>query len=472
MEGTNLPNAHAITGNPLSRGSVAAYGAASAPFEMFKAPGLTILPALYAKQFGFSLTAISLIMLILRLSDAAMDLIVGYLSDRTRSRWGPRKPWIVASIFVFVPACFVLYVPGSQPSLWLFAIGYFFYFLGWAMFDIPYTAWGTELATRYRDRSKLAVSRQLFSNAGLLVVALLPMLPFLPSTDMNFEVIGLTAWLMVFLYPAMIAYAVTATPSGASLAPVQGASLRESLRAVRGNGPLLLFLGMSALSDLAMGIFGAMAFIFFDTYLGIGASFTLIFVTALAVSMVSLKLWQVVVARTSKRALLLACLLLGAVHGVAVLWITPGPLALPLYVGFLTVYYILSVGRDVAMYAMIGDIVDYDALKTGSNRAGQFTSAWMVFRKLAYALGPVIGLFIAGASGYVPSAPTNDALGIFGLKAANGYLPALLLAAAAALAMRFPLTEERHRIIRRRLEQRAARASGATPATPLTGGMA
>ena len=66
--------ANASSNHPLSRRAVAAYGAASAPFEMLKAPGLAILPALYAKQYGFSLTAISMIMLVLRLSDAAMDL--------------------------------------------------------------------------------------------------------------------------------------------------------------------------------------------------------------------------------------------------------------------------------------------------------------------------------------------------------------------------------------------------------------
>ena len=80
------------------------------------------------------------------------------------------------------------------------------------------------------------------------------------------------------------------------------------------------------------------------------------------------------------------------------------------------------------------------------------------------ALGSVLEmpLFIAGVAGYDPSAPSNDAVGVLGLKAANGYVPALLLAAAAVFAFRFPLTEARHRIIRRRLEQRAARAARGT----------
>ena len=450
------------TANPsLPTRTVIAYGAAAGPFEMLKAPALAILPALYAKDYGFTLTAISFAMLWLRLSDMVMDPLVGYLSDRTRTRWGSRKPWLFASIFVFVPAAFSLYVPGSHPTLWTFTIAYFFFYLGWAMFDIPYTAWGTEIATRYEDRSRLAVSRGWATSAGLLLLSAVPLLPFLPSTEMSFGVLFIAAWGLAFLYPITIVATLATTPSGAVAAPAVHASLRETMAAIRRNPPLLLFLGMATLADLAMGINGAMAFIFFDTYLGIGASFTAIFMTAIFVSALSLKLWEVVVRRTSKRTLLVTCLVAGVFHGMMVLFMHPGPLALPIYIAFMTLYYILSVGRDVAMYAMVGDIVDYDSLKTGGSRAGQFTSAWMVFRKLTYALGPVIGLFIAGIAGYDPGAQHNDAFAIFGLKAANGYLPALLLAIAAVLALRFPLTEQRHGIIRRRLEQRAARAAAA-----------
>lgn len=441
---------------------VVAYGTAAGVFEMLRAPGLAILPALYAKDFGFSLTSISFAMLWLRLSDAVMDPLVGYLSDRTRSRWGPRKPWIFTSIFVLVPACFVLYSPGAHPTMWQFVVAYFFYFLGWAMFDIPYTAWGTEVATSYEDRSRLAVSRGLFTNVGLLLISLIPLLPFLPSTAMSFQVTSLIADLLVLLYPAVILLMLASVPAGAAHVDGVHVSLRKTWQAIRGNPPLLLFLGIATLADLAMGINGAMAFIFFDTYLGIGNSFALIFLTSIAVSTFSLRAWQAVVNRTSKRTLLLVCLILGVFHGAIIFLIEPGPWALPLYVAFMTFYYILSVGRDVAMYAMVGDIVDYDSLKTGGNRAGQFTSAWMVFRKLTYALGPVIGMFVAGIMGYDPGAKHNGALAIFGLKAANGYLPALLLALAAVLAVRFPLTPERHRIVRRRLDQRAARAATAS----------
>jgi Na+/melibiose symporter-like transporter len=223
---------------------------------------------------------------------------------------------------------------------------------------------------------------------------------------------------------------------------------------------MLLFLCIAFCADLAMGVSGAMFFLLFDSYLGLGASFSLIFITSIAVSTVSLKLWEIVVKRTSKTRLLTICLAGGAIWGLSIALLRPGPYTLPAFMVFLAAYYVFSAGRDVALYATIGDVVDFDSLKTGSDRAGLFSSGWMVLRKLAYAIGPAIGFFVAGMVGYDPSAEQNDALGIFGLKSANGYLPALLLVIAFLLALRFPITPEKHRIIRRRLEQRHARAVG------------
>jgi len=444
----------------LSRTTVIGYGAASGPFEMLRAPALAILPALYSAEYGLALTTISFALLLLRLSDSATDLIVGTLSDRTRSRWGPRKPWLLASIFIALPAAYGLYAPGENVSIWTFSICYFFFYLAWTMFEIPYTAWSTELARGYEDRSRLALSRGVFGSVALVLLSLVPLLPFLPNTEMTFHTTEVIFWIIAIAYPLGVLFAFFFVPKGELLASQSQVRLRESFRAIRDNRPMLLFLCIAFCADLAMGISGAMFFLLFDSYLGLGASFSLIFLTAIAVSTVSLKLWEVVVKRTSKTRLLTVCLAGGVIWGLSVSLLRPGPYTLPMFMVFLSAYYVFSAGRDVALYATIGDVVDYDSLKTGSDRAGLFSSGWMVLRKLAYAVGPAVGFFVAGVVGYDPSAEQNDTLGIFGLKASNGYLPALLLAIALLLALRFPITPEKHRTIRRRLEQRHARVTG------------
>jgi len=453
MSGQNNKNSSRLSG-----AAVIGYGAASGPFEMLRGPGVAILPALYAKEFGFALTALSLAMLLLRLSDGATDVIVGVASDRTRSRWGPRKPWLLASIPLALLSAWGLFIPGENPSIWYFSVCYFFFYLAWTFFDIPYTAWSAELGRSYEERSRLSLSRQLWGNIGLILLSLAPLLPFLSSTSMNFNTLEVMFWFIAVAYPIGVLYAVFRVPNGEFVPAVPRFSLKETVSAMRANPPLQIFLGVAFLSDLALGIGGAMFFLFLDTYLGIGASFSLIFITAVAVSTVALKPWQMLLLRTSKRNLLIVSAGGMVLWGLLIFLLEPGPWALPAYIVYMSFYYTLSAGRDVALYAIIGDIVDYGEWRSGANRAGEFTSAWMVIRKLTYAMGPAIGFFIAGVAGYEPTAAVNDASGILGLKAANGYVPALLLAIATWLALRYPLTADKHRVVRRRLEQRASRA--------------
>jgi GPH family glycoside/pentoside/hexuronide:cation symporter len=308
------------------------------------------------------------------------------------------------------------------------------------------------------------LSRQFWGNIGLILLALAPLLPFLPSTGMNFDTLEVMFWFIAIAYPIGVLYVVFRVPNGDFVPAVPRFSLKETLRAVRANPPLQIFLGVAFLSDLALGIGGAMFFLFLDTYLGIGASFSLIFITAVAVSTVALKPWQMLLRRTSKRNLLIVSTGGMVLWGLLIFFLEPASWALPAYIGYMALYYTLSAGRDVALYAIIGDIVDYGEWRSGTNRAGEFTSAWMVIRKLTYAMGPAIGFLIAGIAGYEAGATANDSTAILGLKAANGYLPALLLALATWLALRYPLTSEKHRAIQRRLAQRTARAGRAPTA--------
>jgi Na+/melibiose symporter-like transporter len=464
MSGGSRAGASASSSLPTR--TVVGYGVVAGPFEMLKAPALAIVPALYTKDFGLALTSVSLALLLLRLSDGATDFLVGVLSDRTRSRWGARKPWILASVLLAVPAAYFLYVPGDNPSIWQFATCYFFFYLAWTMFEIPYTAWSAELTHSYEDRSRLALSRGVWTNVGLILLSVVPLLPFLPSTEMTFDTLHVMFWIIAVTYPAGVLYAVTRIPVGTTAAATAQLSLGDTLRAVRGNRPLLIFLAVAFLSDLGLGSMGALFFLFFDTYLGIGASFSIIFLTAIVVATASLKPWEMLVRHGSKRRLLVVGLAGAVIHGLLVMVLDPGPYILPAFIVYMALYYVLLVGRDVALYSMIGDIVDYDTLKTGGNRAGQFSSAWMVLRKIAYAVAPALAFFVAGVAGYDPGAEQHDALAIFGLKAAVGYLPALLMLGATLLALRFPITPERHRAIRRRLQQRAERAGDLSHESP------
>ena len=453
------------SGGALPVSLFAGYGAVAAPFEMLRAPAIAIVPALYAKEFGFSLAAISLALLTLRLTDGVTDIFVGVLSDKTRSPWGRRKPWLLASVFLAIPAAYGLYVPGENPNIWSFLLCYFIFYLAWTMFDIPYTAWSAERAHRYEDRSRLALWRGFGGNAGLIILTMVPLLPFLPSTEMNFVTLNALFWVVAVTFTAGVLYAVFRLPSDATATKTERFSFRETISAIKANRPFQIFLGVALLSDMAGGFMGAMFFLFFDTYLKIGQHFTLMHLVAIGLSLVSLQLWKYFLQRTSKSTVLVASMAGAALGGALIALLEPGPNALVHFIIYLSLFFIMQIGREVALYSIFGDIIDYDKWKSAGVRAGIYSSAWMMLRKIALALSGALAFLIAGVIGFDPSASSFSETAIFGLKATNGYIPAILFLAAMFLAAQFPLTKARHRIIQRKLEQRALR-SGAVSVQP------
>ena len=80
-------------------------------------PVAGVLPALYSEQFALDLTFIGTVLLIARVFDAVTDPMIGFLSDRTVSRFGKRKPWITAGAALTVFALWFLYRPGDSASM-------------------------------------------------------------------------------------------------------------------------------------------------------------------------------------------------------------------------------------------------------------------------------------------------------------------------------------------------------------------
>ncbi len=118
-----------------------AFTGIAAPVALMQGPGLAILPNMYAQHFGIALVDIALALLLSRLVFESLGaLAVGVLSDRTHTRWGRRKPWIVAGALLGLVGIFQLYMPAGRPGALHLAFWMCVVYLAWNMFDVPYTA--------------------------------------------------------------------------------------------------------------------------------------------------------------------------------------------------------------------------------------------------------------------------------------------------------------------------------------------
>ena len=88
----------------------------------------------------------SLVIFVARLSDAFTDPLIGILSDRTRTRFGRRKPWIVGGIPLLLLTLYMLFQPPPAPTIWYFGTWIVLLYLAYTIVALPYYAWGAELS--------------------------------------------------------------------------------------------------------------------------------------------------------------------------------------------------------------------------------------------------------------------------------------------------------------------------------------
>lgn len=112
------------------------------------------LPPFYAQTMGLGLGTVGLVFMLSRLWNALCDPLIGVLSDHTRTRFGRRKPWIVAGSVLFLAAVAAVYWPPQHLTALHLGVALFALYLGWTMIGTPLAAWGSELSSGYHERSR------------------------------------------------------------------------------------------------------------------------------------------------------------------------------------------------------------------------------------------------------------------------------------------------------------------------------
>ncbi len=160
----------------LSAWQLLCYGFLTMPLAMAGLALLTYLPTFYAIDMGLGLGLVGGAFVAGRLLDIVTDPAIGHLSDQTRSRFGPRLPWMAAGLAGYCIACWLLLVPPAGIGFaYLIAVGAG-YFLFLTMLDIPYSSVGLELSPHTHERSLLASCKAGFQVSGAILAGFMPLL--------------------------------------------------------------------------------------------------------------------------------------------------------------------------------------------------------------------------------------------------------------------------------------------------------
>jgi Na+/melibiose symporter-like transporter len=447
----------------LRRSILLAYGAPTFAEQLMVAPIWGILPALYAEHTTVTLAAIGGVFLIARLLDAITDPLVGYLSDITVSRFGPRKPWIAGGAVVSALGVVFFYTPSPTAGAASFLGWSAVVFLGWTMLVVPYNAWATELTGDYHDRARLFAYRNTIGGVGALLFIISPLVLkyWTGNTEFTLELMGIMTIVLVIVLPLTVGTALYVVPQGETLS-IDRPSIRGLVDSLRRNRVMWLFISITFISGIAQSAMVSLQFLFVDNYLELGASYAMLGAVQMVTYVASIPIWLRSVKRFGKHRPWAAASFSLVLTGAIAVFLEPGPGALIPLVAWSILVGFFNAAHAVSPQSILTDVIDYDTLKTGVNRAGNYFSFLMLLSKGTTAVGSGLALGLVGLAGYDPKG-AHDAAGVMGLLIVFAAVPAVLGVINGGIILKYPLDERRQEIIRRRIEQRAERLARATP---------
>lgn len=420
----------------------AAYAAPAVPLAALYFPVYVYIAPFYAAERGVSLAALGALFIAVRLVDAASDPLMGWLSDRTRSRFGRRKLWLAVATPLIAISVWMLMVPPpdagvGHAALWLTALT-----LAWTVALTPYFAWGAEMSGDYAARAAITGWREGATLVGTMIAAVVYFLagdaaPGLRAIAL-FVAIGL---------PLAVAFALVAAPEPRDYSRAR-LDLGAALAAVAGDRLFRRLLAAYFINGLANGLPPALFLFFLGDLIGAPDANWLLLVY-FGCAILGMPFWAWAARRFSKhRAWSFAMIWALALFAPAAL-LGEGDLALFTLVSVATG---LSLGADLSLPAAIqADVVDADTARTGEQRTGLFFALWSVATKAALAFSGGVALLALDIAGFETGGANDDAA-LWTLALLYAVAPAALKLIAVGIMWRFPLGEAEQRALRREIE--------------------
>jgi glycoside/pentoside/hexuronide:cation symporter, GPH family len=379
--------------------------------------------------------------------DYINDPLIGFFTDRVRSRWGRRRPFLLLGFIPFgLMFAMMWYRPVTDNQFLLaayYALAYFLFDTSYTFVTMPYAALTPELTQDYDERTSLTTYRMAFSIIGSLVAFVVPLMIIGSMRPENSGRI----FTMGIIFGTACALPLLFTFFGTRERPEYYAqsqpSLRESLRAVWKNRPFLFAAGIFLFTWTAADIIQAFLLYFLKYRMNLEAQSDLImgaiFITALLV----LPLWNWISRKTDKRKAYIAGMIFLSAVMIALIFISPS-LGLPMVLAMAILAGIGVSAIHVLTWAIIPDAVEVDELSTGHRHEGIFYSLVSLFKKIASSIAIPLTLLVLQWSGYISNAPIQKSSAILAIRILIGPVPSVLLLGGIIFAIFYPLSRSSH----------------------------
>lgn len=454
---------------PLTWTNIIGYGLGDVANNFAFAMGALFLLNYYTDVAGIGAAAAGTMLLLVRVFDAFMDVVAGRIVDRTTTRWGRFRPFLLwGAIPLLILSVLVFSVPagwGASDKLVYAYVSYALLGTAYSFVNIPYGSLATVMTQQPTERARLGASRMLLAAATFCFLALIigpkirgataDLQSMFTQYTLMFGTAGLVLYFLCFKTTREVVERSVASPK-----------LGESVRTLRKNPPLLL-LCLAALCVLgAFFSMNASAMFFARYVLGDPKQFVMIVVaTSLVGTLLSAPMVPMLVARIGKKGTFLVGTALGSV-GFFALFLVAG--SSPVWVfGAFGVAGVGTMMASTVMWALEADTVEYGEWATGVRIEGLTYAFFSFTRKCGQAIGGSVPAFLLAGSGYVPNAAVQSEAARDSILVAITLVPAGGLALGCLLMCFYPLTDRRFLELLAEIKARR-RAPSNQPTVPAT----
>ena len=424
----------------------------------------------YTDVFGLPAAVVGTMFLITRIWDSAFDPIVGVVADRTHSRWGKFRPyllWLAVPFGIIGILTFV--TPDWSPTgkLVYAYVTYSLMMMIYSAINVPYASLLGVMSPNPKERNTLSTYRMTFAYIGSFIALLLfmPLVNFFSgnSKDLGDQQTGWTMAVVVIAILCIILFFGCFAWTKERVKPIKEAQnpLKEDLKDLFKNKPwwILLGAGVAALvfnsirdgatvyyfkyfvveEDYATVSFFGMSFVLSGLYLALGQAANIIGVIAAAP----------VSNRIGKRNTYMWAMIIATVLSVLFYWFDKEDL-IWMFV-FQALISICAGSIFPLLWSMYADCADYSELKTGNRATGLIFSSSSMSQKFGWAIGTAITGWLLGFFGFQANAVQSEEA-ISGIKMFLSFLPAVGTILSVVFISMYPLTEKKMKDITTELE--------------------
>ncbi len=426
----------------------------------------------YTDIFGLPAAIVGTMFLITRIWDSAFDPIVGVVADRTHSRWGKFRPYLLWMAVPFGLIGVLTFVtPDWNPAgkLIYAYITYSLMMMIYSAINVPYASLLGVMSPDPKERNRLSTYRMTFAYIGSFIALLLfmPLVNFFSGNSRNLED-QQTGWTMAVVIIAVLCIVLFLgcfawTKERVKPIKEEQNPLREDLKDLFRNRPwwILLGAGVAALvfnsirdgatvyyfkyfvveEDYTTVSFWGMSFVLSGLYLALGQAANIIGVIAAAP----------ISNRIGKRNTYMWAMIIATVLSIIFYWFDKDDL-IWMFV-FQVLISICAGSIFPLLWSMYADCADYSELKTGNRATGLIFSSSSMSQKFGWAIGTAVTGWLLGFFGFQANTVQSEEA-ISGIKMFLSILPAVGTVLSVIFISMYPLTEKKMKDITTELEQK------------------